>query len=70
MLQFYRDTRWWLASHDHNHLRITRIIHSLRLLVGPEAAQRFHKAVLVRHEAAGAPVNARSLRFWAEAAGG
>jgi hypothetical protein len=68
MLQFYRRTRWWLTGQDHNHLRITRIIRSLRLLVGPEAAQRFHQAILTLHAAAGAPVNPRSLRFWAEAA--
>jgi hypothetical protein len=57
MLSFYRNTGWWLASH------------SLRLLVGPEEARTFHRAILTLHEAAGAPVNTRSLRFWAEAAG-
>jgi hypothetical protein len=69
MLRFYRDTGWWLTGYDHNHLRITRILHSIRLLVGPEAAQSFHKAILTMHDAAGAPVNARSLHYWAEAAG-
>jgi hypothetical protein len=68
MLGFYRNTAWWLTGYDHNHLRITRILHSLRLLVGPEAARSFHKAILAMHEAAGAPVNARSLHYWAEAA--
>lgn len=70
MLRFYRDTDWWLTWQDHNHLRITRIIQSLRLLAGLPAAQRFHQAVLSLQEAAGAPVNARSLRFWSEAAKG
>ena len=70
MLRFYRDTRWWLTSYDHNHLRITRIIHSLRLLVGLEDARHFHEAILALHEAAGAHVNARSLGFWADAACG
>jgi hypothetical protein len=69
MLRFYWDTRWWLAPHDHNHLRITRILHSLRLLVGPAPARAFHKAILDLHEAGGSPVNARSMRYWAEAAG-
>jgi hypothetical protein len=69
MLRFYGATDDWLASHDHNHLRITRIIKSLKLLVGPEEARHFHRAVLVMHEAAGSPVNARSLSFWEEAAG-
>lgn len=69
MLRFYRETRWWLASYDHNHLRITRMLHSLRLLLGPREAQHLYRAILALHEAAGAPVNARSLAYWAEAAG-
>jgi hypothetical protein len=69
MLRFYRDTRWWLSSHDHNHLRITRILHSLRLLVGPEEAKAFYMAILALNEEAGAPVNTRSMHYWAEAAG-
>jgi opioid growth factor receptor-like protein len=68
MLRFYRDTPWWLTSYDHNHLRITRIIHSLALLAGREEARRFHDAVLAMNEAAGSPVNTRSLKFWADAA--
>ena len=70
MLRFYGTTRWWLTGYDHNHLRITRIIHSLALLLGPEEARRFHEAILALHEAAGSPVNARSLHYWAEAAAG
>ncbi|MBB3019734.1 hypothetical protein FHR70_002799 [Microvirga lupini] len=69
MLRFYRSTRWWLTSHDHNHLRITRILQSLWLLVGPAEARAFYEAVLALHKAAGAPVNARSLHYWTEAAG-
>lgn len=68
MLRFYRQTNGWLTGHDHNHLRITRIIRSLKLLVGPDAAQRFHRTILSLHEAGGAPANARSLQFWTEAA--
>jgi hypothetical protein len=69
MLRFYRNTRWWLTSHDHNHLRITRILHSLRLLVSPDQAKAFYDAIVALNEAAGAPVNTRSLHYWAEAAG-
>jgi hypothetical protein len=69
MLRFYRDTRCWRTSHDHNHLRITRILHSLRLLVGPEEAKAFYMAILALNEEAGVPVNTRSLHYWAEAAG-
>ncbi|MBJ6125055.1 opioid growth factor receptor-related protein [Microvirga splendida] len=69
MLQFYRETHWWLTAHDHNHLRITRILHSLRLLVGPIEARAFYGVIISLHEAAGAPINTRSLHYWAEAAG-
>jgi hypothetical protein len=69
MLRFYGNTNWWLRWQDHNHLRITRIIHSLRLLIGSDAAHRFHASILAMHEAAGTPINTHSLRFWADAAG-
>ena len=68
MLRFYRDTSDWLTWQDHNHLRITRIINSLRLLLGPDEARRFHEAILALHDAAGSPVNPHSLHFWSEAA--
>ena len=67
MLAFYRATEHWLAPFDHNHLRITRIVRSLRLLVGAPEADAFRAAVLERVRAVGAPVNARSLAYWAAA---
>ncbi len=67
MLRFYRSTTWWLTWQDHNHLRITRIIRSLNLLLGTQEAQAFHQAILTLNQAADAPVNDRSLRFWADA---
>lgn len=68
MLRFYRGTDRWLTWQDHNHLRITRIIKSLKLLIGPASAHHFHHAILALHDAAGGPINPHSLRFWAEAA--
>jgi hypothetical protein len=70
MLASYRNTDHWLAAQDHNHLRITRIISSLRLLAGAEAARRFHDRILALHVAGGSPVNGRSLSFWENAARG
>lgn len=67
MAAFYRDTDDWLAASDHNHLRITRIIRSLRLLRGAEYADAFRAFVLARVEAAEAPVNGLSLRYWSNA---
>ncbi len=64
MDQFYRRTDLWLRPHDHNHLRITRIIRSLRLLSGDAEADAFRAAVLWRVEATRAPVSARSRGYW------
>jgi hypothetical protein len=67
MLDFYRDTKGWLSRDDHNHLRITRIIQSLRLLVGHAAARAFYEAIMALHAARGAPVNPRNLEYWRRA---
>lgn len=70
MLRFYQGTAWWLTSHDHNHLRITRILNSLGLLIGLDEAQDFYKAIIALNEAAGSPVNPVSLSYWERAAKG
>jgi Opioid growth factor receptor (OGFr) conserved region len=69
MLKFYDRTEWWLSRSDHNHLRISRILRSLRILVGEDAARSFHRAILTRHEKAGSPIDPHNLRYWAEAVG-
>lgn len=61
---FYRMTHDWLMPNDHNHLRITRIIRSLRLLAGDEAADAFKAQIMTRVEATRAPVSARSRGYW------
>jgi hypothetical protein len=67
MEAFYRATHAWLRPHDHNHLRITRIIRSLRLLRGDEEADAFRAMILSLVEAARAPVSARSRGYWSTA---
>lgn len=67
MAQFYQDTDGWLTAYDHNHLRITRIITSVRDLVGRRDAEVFHGLVVALSEAAGAPINRDSLAFWMRA---
>lgn len=64
---FYRRTTQWLRPHDHNHLRITRIIRSLRLLRSHEEADAFRDVILNRVAATGAPVSRLSLSYWATA---
>ena len=67
MAAFYQSTHDWLMPNDHNHRRITRIIRSLRLLVGDAEAEAFHAFIVARVEATQAPVSARSLGYWATA---
>lgn len=70
MLRFYRASDGWLTAHDHNHLRITRIVTSLKLLLGEAPARAFLDEILERDAAAGHPVNARSRAYWADAIDG
>ena len=67
MAHFYQRNSHWLVDHDHNHLRITRIIKSLRLLRGPGEAEDFRQIILRRDEQAGRPVSAGSRQHWINA---
>ncbi len=67
MAHFYLRNGHWLVDHDHNHLRITRIIKSLRLLRGPGEAEDFRQIILRRDEQAGRPVSAGSRQYWIQA---
>lgn len=67
MTRFYAGTDGWLTGHDHNHLRITRILLATRSLLGDAEAAAFLDAVLARNSAAGSPVNPDSLTRWRRA---
>ncbi|RZJ43703.1 MAG: hypothetical protein EON87_11635 [Brevundimonas sp.] len=67
MAAFYGSSDHWLRSHDHNHLRITRIIKSLRLLAGDDAADRFYDVIEGLVDASGQALNDVSRRYWATA---
>lgn len=56
----------WLVSRDHNHLRITRIIRSMRFLGLEEAARQFTVALLEADEED--EVSKTSASFWCRAA--
>ena len=45
-LSFLKRNESWKKQYNHNHLRITRIIECLRLLVSDEEANKFHKSTL------------------------
>ncbi|WP_336487640.1 hypothetical protein [Methylobacterium nigriterrae] len=69
MRRFYDETEFWLRAHDHNHLRISRILSAVRALLGPAEAEAFLALVTARNAERGAPVNADSLRYWRDALG-
>jgi hypothetical protein len=45
-LGFLERNDHWITKYDHNHLRITRVIKSLRLLASDEAADEFRDKML------------------------
>ena len=57
---------YWNQKYDHNQLRITRIIESLRLLVSNEEADKFYRSVLKLIEEDN-KVNLNTLVFWKNA---
>lgn len=67
MARFYAENDHWLVPADHNHLRITRIIRSLKLLVSRQEAEEFLKGILRRVGQSGARVSRTSQRYWQEA---
>jgi hypothetical protein len=67
MAWFYDQTDHWLQAQNHNHLRITRIIKSLRVLVSDVAADHFRDTILSKVEHQHAAVGETTLRYWREA---
>ena len=65
-LSFLERTNHWKAPNDHNHLRITRIIKSLRLLVSDKEADTFYISVMAML-ADNNQINATSLQYWKKA---
>ena len=64
MEKYYSGSDHWLVPFDHNHRRITRIIRSLRLLVGREEARSFLAGIEGRIRRSGGQVAQTSRRFW------
>ena len=65
-LGFLSRNKSWVSGYDHNQLRITRAIESLRLLVSDEAANEFFQSILglVKDPAT---INPATIKFWEEA---
>lgn len=66
-LDFHSQGRRWVTQFSHNHLRITRIIRSLRCLGCEQEAKNFLKALEGVYEET-RRISERSLVFWRKAA--
>lgn len=67
MTRFYATNDEWLAPRHDDHLQIARIIGSLRLLLGAQAAETFRAEILDRVGATRAEVNPMILECWSKA---
>lgn len=63
-LGFLERNRHWITWHNHNHLRISRAIKSLRLLSGNETADNFKSAVLTFVDEDLPKISQKSVSFW------
>lgn len=63
-IDYLARSKGWLRSHDHNHLRITRMIKSQRLLLGELAADSAKERVLQMAKKAKAPIDDMAYAYW------
>ena len=66
-LGFLSRSPQWLVAHDHNHLRITRMIRSNRLLLGELAADSARAKVMKLADKAKGKISEESLAYWQRA---
>jgi hypothetical protein len=67
MITFLNENPDWLQAYDHNHLRITRMIRSTRLIAGHEAGDALRDFFLHHIRERRGMVNPTTLAFWANA---
>lgn len=65
---FVPASKNWVMKFNHNHLRITRIIRSLRVLGLEEEAEAFFTALEQLCQSVNGRISSRSLMFWTRAA--
>ena len=67
-LSFLARNSHWKRKHDHNYLRITRIIKSLRLLVSDQEANKFYESFMqLVDENLKSKINSTTLTYWENA---
>jgi len=65
---FVPASKNWVMQFNHNHLRITRIIRSLRILGLEQEAEAFFAALEQLCQSANGRISSRSLMYWTRAA--
>ena len=63
-LGFLTRNLYWICQSNHNHLRITRAIKSLRLIHSNEEAESFKKNIMNLIQGNENKINPISLEFW------
>ena len=67
-LSFLARNSHWKSKHDHNYLRVTRIIKSLRLLVSDQEANKFYESFMqLVDENLKSKINSTTLTYWENA---
>lgn len=61
---FYISTDYWLKYTNHNHKRITRIIRSMKLILGRDEAVLFYDMVMKLNADADNPVSTINSAYW------
>ena len=64
MKEFWMNNDYWIKRYNHNHLRITRMLKSLRLLTGDNEADEFKAAIF---ELLGDDlhlIDSKTVEFW------
>ncbi|TID18440.1 opioid growth factor receptor region [Venturia nashicola] len=67
-MEHTKQFRNWVTSSNHNHLRISRIIRSLRVLGLEQNAQAFYQALQAVNNDYPNTIGAQSLMYWRRAA--
>lgn len=66
-VDFLVRNQHWIKPYDHNHLRITRAIKSLRLLSGDEAAASFKASIFGLADERIELIDLKARHFWEDA---
>ena len=66
-LGFLKRNKHWMTKYDHNHLRITRAIKSIRLLVGDQEADKFRTQIFEILGDTKSNIDLKAVSFWMDA---